>query len=93
MDIVVYAEDLRAYSSATPSRDMLRELMAVRAGDHFHLVVRRPTDREPWWRDYLARLPGDRWSVAVEPRTRRTVNLLSFAGRRDANAVRTRADR
>ena len=33
MDIVVYAEDLRAYSSATPSRDMLRELMAVRAGD------------------------------------------------------------
>lgn len=92
MDIAVYAEDLRVYSSGTSSRNMLRELMALRAGDRFHMVVRQPTDREPWWRDYLAQLAGDRWSVAVEPRTRRTVNLLSLAGLRNANAVRARAD-
>jgi glycosyltransferase involved in cell wall biosynthesis len=92
MNIGIYAEDLGAYTSSTSSRDMLRALMTLRSRDHFHLVVRRPTDRHLWWREYLGTLPAGCWSAFVEPRRRRTVNLLALAGLRAANAVRATAD-
>jgi len=75
MRIFVYAEDLDVYTSGTPSREMLRELIRIRSSDRFTLGFRRRTEQEKWVRPYLESLPTSNVEIDVLKMTRRQVNL------------------
>lgn len=89
--IAIYAEDLRGYTSSTPSREMLRHLMGIRPNSDFFFLVRKGSDQASWLREYLASLPS---KVRVQSLgwTRREANLRALFGLPDTDTNLPKAD-
>ena len=78
MNIVVYIESLKTFTSGMPHRGMLKELIKIRTKDYFILVLRKgviPT--------YIEKMLGEfedfnNWELKTEKRSSQISNLLAL---------------
>lgn len=88
----IYAEDLGVYTSSTPAREMLKELITLRSEDHFTFIFRKGSLSQDWAKAYLQQLPSDRVTAFELPWSRRTSNIRSLLGFAETERTLPKAD-
>ncbi|CAI8723293.1 mannosyl-N-acetyl-alpha-D-glucosaminyl-diphospho-ditrans,octacis-undecaprenol 3-alpha-mannosyltransferase / alpha-1,3-rhamnosyltransferase [Methylococcus capsulatus] len=92
MLICISGDDLRVNTSSTPSRDMVRELIALRSEDRFIFTLSEQSLREAWCGEYFGSLPKGRWTIHPERHSRRLVTLAKLLGVPGFGATKAEGD-
>jgi glycosyltransferase involved in cell wall biosynthesis len=80
MKICVYAEPMRARTSGTPARGLMKTIVSMFPEHEFVLVIRRGSEHDAILRQALAECASSNVTVVVASRPRKLVNLLCLLG-------------
>lgn len=92
MKIVIYIEPLRTFTSGTPHRGVLLQLIELRSDDEFVLVLRKGNLPEHMQELFDNLYKFSNWSLVYEKRSRKAVNTLALLHIKDHCSVNVTGD-